>query len=100
HENIVTCYGVNRTEEKLHIFLEYMSGGSVKKLLDIFTAFGENTTRLYVPQLLRGLDFLHRNGVAHRDIKAANCLVDQAGFLKLADFGMSKRIMVSPSWKP
>lgn len=53
----------------MSIFLEYMPGGSVRRLLDRFGAFEEKMTGLYVTQMMRGLDFLHTNGVAHRDIK-------------------------------
>lgn len=59
----------------MYIFLEYMPGGSVRLLLDRFGVFEEKMTLLYAKQLLRGLSFLHANGVAHRDIKVCLCCV-------------------------
>lgn len=48
--------------------------------------------KAYTRQILCGLDYLHTHGIMHRDIKGANILVDNSGFVKLADFGASKRI--------
>ena len=47
----------------------------------------EPVAKSYTRQLLIGLEYLHRNGIAHRDIKGANCLVGNDGVIKLADFG-------------
>lgn len=40
-------------------------------------------------QLLHGLDYCHRRGILHRDIKGSNLLIDSNGILKLADFGLA-----------
>ena len=47
---------------------------------------------MYTKQILLGLEYLHQNGIMHRDIKGANILVDNTGLVKLADFGASKKI--------
>ncbi|CAM9555732.1 unnamed protein product, partial [Phaeothamnion confervicola] len=92
HRNIVKYYGIERTDTSLSIFLEYVPGGSVLGVLTSVGSFGEQVIRLYSQQLLMGLEFLHRNGVAHRDIKAANALVANDGSIKLVDFGLSKSV--------
>jgi serine/threonine protein kinase len=42
-----------------------------------------------VSQVLEGLDYLHHNGIVHRNLKAANILMTQSGEVKLSDFGIS-----------
>ena len=49
----------------------------------------ENGPRM-IKQILRGLLFLHDKGILHRDLKPSNVLVDKDGFMKLADFGLSR----------
>ena len=55
-------------------------------------AFKETVVKVYCRQILLGLEYLHTNHIMHRDIKGANILVDNAGRVKLADFGASKQI--------
>jgi len=69
HENIVRYMGTERSGDTLSIFLEYVPGGSVRSLLDRFGCFEEAVIRTYARQLLLGLEYLHSNGIAHRDIK-------------------------------
>ena len=52
----------------------------------------EKVVRLYTRQVVTGLEYLHGHHIMHRDIKGANILVDNAGKVKLADFGASKKI--------
>jgi mitogen-activated protein kinase kinase kinase len=94
HQNIVRYIGTEVTPVSLSIFLEYVPGGSLKNLIEKFGSLEENVVRSYTRQLLLGLEYLHRNGIAHRDIKGANCLVGNDGVVKLADFGASKY------WRP
>ncbi|XP_072984656.1 mitogen-activated protein kinase kinase kinase YODA-like [Typha latifolia] len=92
HPNIVQYYGSDMIDDRLYIYLEYVSGGSIHKLLQEYGQFGEPAIRSYTQQILSGLAYLHAKNTVHRDIKGANILVDPNGRVKLADFGMAKHI--------
>ncbi|KAK1374371.1 Mitogen-activated protein kinase kinase kinase YODA [Heracleum sosnowskyi] len=92
HPNIVQYFGSEIVDDKLYMYLEYVSGGSVYKLLQDFGQLGEAAIQSYTLQILSGLAYMHARGTIHRDIKGANLLVDPNGRVKLADFGMAKHI--------
>jgi len=96
HPNVCGYLATERSEGEdtkiLNILLEYVPGGSISQLLESFGAFGEHVIRLYTRQILLGLEYLHVNKLAHRDIKGANILVTSDGCVKLTDFGHSKRL--------
>ncbi|XP_063944481.1 mitogen-activated protein kinase kinase kinase YODA [Daucus carota subsp. sativus] len=92
HPNIVQYLGSEMANDRLYIYLEYVSGGSIYKILQDYGQLGEAAIRSYTKQILSGLAYLHAKNTLHRDIKGANILVDPNGRVKLADFGMAKHI--------
>jgi serine/threonine protein kinase len=58
--------------------------------------FPENLVGVYMTQVLQGLQYLHDQGVIHRDIKGANILTTKDGTVKLADFGVSTSTLSGP----
>jgi serine/threonine-protein kinase greatwall len=52
--------------------------------------FDENTSRFYCAEIILALQYLHKHGIVHRDIKPDNMLVSAKGHIKLTDFGLSK----------
>ena len=92
HVNIVRYLGAERNGETLHIFQEWVPGGSVTTLLNKFGPFSGAVIRSYVFQILTGLSYLHENRILHRDIKGGNVLISDDGIVKLADFGSAKRM--------
>jgi mitogen-activated protein kinase kinase kinase 2 len=97
HPNIVRYHGSELSEESLSVFLEYVSGGSIHKLLQEYGPFREPVIQTYTRQILSGLAYLHGRNTVHRDIKGANILVDPNGEIKVADFGMAKHITAATS---
>ena len=95
HENVVKYLGseVEAGDFKLHIFQEWVPGGSLTAVLRQFGGrFEDEVTRRYLTHCLRGLVYLHEHRVVHRDIKGENVLISDTGVAKLADMGASKRI--------
>ena len=92
HPNIVSYYGIEVHRDKVYIFMEYCSGGSLAALLEHGRIEDEMVITVYALQLLEGLAYLHESGVVHRDIKPENILLDHNGVLKYVDFGAAKII--------
>jgi serine/threonine protein kinase len=92
HECIVHYIGCEHDELDMYIYLEYMSGGSLSCMMKQYGSFEEKIIKKFTKQILIGLDYLHKKGIIHRDIKGGNILSDSRGNVKLADFGASKHI--------
>jgi serine/threonine protein kinase len=89
HDNIVKYIGFVKSVDCLNIILEYCENGSLHSICKAYGKFPENLVGVYMTQVLQGLEYLHDQGVIHRDIKGANILTTKDGTVKLADFGVS-----------
>lgn len=92
HPNIVQYFGIEVHRDKVYIFMEYCSGGSLANLLEHGRIEDETVIQVYALQMLEGLAYLHESGVVHRDIKPENILLDHNGVIKYVDFGAAKVI--------
>ncbi|XP_042543525.1 sperm motility kinase 4A-like [Dipodomys spectabilis] len=89
HPNIVKLYEEVETEERLYLVIEYMDRGDLADYLDKMDRLAEDEARGLFRQILRAVKYCHDNGIAHRDLKAENILLDSRGTAKLCDFGLS-----------
>lgn len=69
HPNVVSYYGIEVHRDRVYIFMEFCSGGSLANLLEHGRIEDEQVIMVYALQLLEGLAYLHESGIAHRDIK-------------------------------
>ncbi|TVY13381.1 cAMP-dependent protein kinase catalytic subunit [Lachnellula arida] len=93
HPFITTLITSFSDHDSLYMLLDYCPGGEVFSYLRKAKRFDENTARFYAAEIVLILEFLHeREGVAYRDLKPENLLLDAEGHIKLVDFGFAKRL--------
>jgi serine/threonine protein kinase len=92
HPNIVQVFdfGFDSGHHQHFIVMEHVPGNSCAELLRDHGRLGVDRTINIVAQACRGLDYAHRNGVVHRDVKPGNLLVSDSDVVKLADFGIAR----------
>ncbi|KAL5115597.1 serine/threonine protein kinase, CMGC, CDC2/CDK subfamily [Pleosporales sp. CAS-2024a] len=90
HDNIVKLREVMVEKNDCYMVFEYLSHDLTGLLNHPTFKLDQSHKKDLAKQLFEGLDYLHRRGVLHRDIKAANILVSNTGQLKLADFGLAR----------
>jgi serine/threonine-protein kinase len=93
HPNIVQVFdsGQDRDSGRHYIVMEYVEGPSCADLIREQKQLEIADAVRYVADACHGLDYAHRAGVIHRDVKPGNLLVaSEAGAVKLADFGIAK----------
>ncbi|CAN6251665.1 unnamed protein product [Urochloa humidicola] len=92
HPNVVWIHEVMATKRSIFVVMEFVDGGSLDSYLTLRAAgrgLAEPSARRVFHQLVSALDYCHSLGVYHRDVKPDNILVDSAGNIKVADFGLS-----------
>jgi serine/threonine protein kinase len=92
HPNVVQVFdsGLDERTAQHFIVMEYIEGQSCAEILrDHGWVEGDEAVSI-VEQACAGLDYAHRNGVVHRDVKPGNLLRAREGEVKLADFGIAK----------
>ncbi|PAA73291.1 hypothetical protein BOX15_Mlig001820g1 [Macrostomum lignano] len=103
HENIVAYYGSFIEDKFLFILMDLCE----RSLLDVINkvkvarsiahgVFEEHTIATIVREVLKGLQYIHENGLVHRDIKCGNILLKNDGSVQIADFGVTAFINTNP----
>jgi serine/threonine-protein kinase len=94
HPNIVQVFdfGLDERSGRHYIVMELIRGHSGAEILREEGVLGVQEALSMVLQACRGLDYAHRNGVVHRDVKPGNLLRAKDGVVKLADFGIAKAV--------
>jgi serine/threonine protein kinase len=88
HQNIVTFHHHFWQDDLLFLVMEYCSGGSLQEKLDSKKVDPVNVV-LWVQALAEALEFVHKEGIVHHDIKPLNILFTENGIIKISDFGVA-----------
>ena len=92
HPNIATVYDAFETEDSYCIALEYVPGISLDERLKAGPPFTATAAAALAGQIASGLDYAHRRGIVHRDVKPGNILLAEEGDVKITDFGIAKLV--------
>src|SRR5205085_104681 len=89
HPNIVTVHDFGRAGEFYFLMMEYIDGVNLRQAM-MAGRFAPRQALAIVPPICEALQFAHDRGIVHRDIKPENLLLDKAGRVKIADFGIAR----------
>jgi serine/threonine-protein kinase len=89
HPHICPILDYGETEDSVWLVLPYLSGGSAADVLVRDRVFAPDRAAAVCAQVASALDYAHRHGVVHRDIKPDNILFDEDGHSLVTDFGIA-----------
>lgn len=97
HPNIVRVFDVDVDQQHYFIVMEFLDGESLEQVIKRYKPKGlplKSTLKL-LQQIADALDFAHRTGIVHADLKPANIMVNRAGDVKVLDFGVSQKLQLN-----
>ena len=97
HPNIMRVFDWGEDDEGPFLVLEFLGGGSLRDMLDSGHRLSIAQAVLVGLEAARALDYAHRRGLVHRDMKPANVCFDEEGRTAVADFGLA-RALAEASW--
>ncbi len=90
HPNIITIFEVGEHAGQPFIAMEYVAGQSLATLIAQQRTIPLAKKLTYLEQICAGLEFAHRAGIVHRDVKPANLMVDAQDVIRILDFGIAR----------
>jgi protein kinase-like protein len=92
HPNIVGVHDIGQDPAtgRLYIVMEHVAGQDLKKMILSQAPLQSGEAVRLVLQIATALDYAHRRGIVHRDVKPANVLISERGQVKITDFGVAR----------
>nr|XP_057944711.1 cyclin-dependent kinase-like 5 isoform X2 [Doryrhamphus excisus] len=91
-ENIVELKEAFRRRGKLYLVFEYVERNMLELLEELPNGAPPDKVRSYIYQLIKAINWCHKNEIVHRDIKPENLLISSDDVLKLCDFGFARNL--------
>jgi len=92
HPNIVGIHSLVADDKGLYLVFEFIEGRTIAELIARQGRLSLDEARAFLKPVCAALDFAHRRGVVHRDLKPGHIMVTDSGVVKVMDFGVSRRI--------
>jgi serine/threonine protein kinase len=92
HPNIVTIFELNKEGDTPYIAMEFLEGESLEKIIARKATLTVSEKLSYIVPVCRALDYAHKRGIVHRDVKPANIVVSNDGAVKVVDFGIARLV--------
>ena len=90
HPNIIPIYAVRDTEHALYFVMKLIEGRPLDSIIHEIGPLPIPMAQAILHQVGAALGYAHKHGVVHRDVKAANVMVDSGGWAVVTDFGIAK----------
>jgi serine/threonine protein kinase len=90
HPAILKVIKVDKQKSRPYLVMEFLEGKTLAAVLAKRKTFSEGEAVAYASQICDALEYLHVNGIAHRDLKPQNIMVCADGTLRLFDFGIAR----------
>lgn len=94
HSFIVNIKSSFQDKRNLYLVMDLVTGGDLRFHVCYMRKFTEEQTRFFVACIVHALEYIHSQGFLHRDIKPENLVFDERGYLRVTDFGISRK------WNP
>ena len=90
HSFIINMYYAFQDNKNLYLVMDFLSGGDLRYHICKNRKFTEEQTKFFLCNIILGLEYIHNKRVIHRDIKPENLILDENGYIRITDFGISK----------
>mmetsp|Transcript_15562 Transcript_15562/g.33527 ORF Transcript_15562/g.33527 Transcript_15562/m.33527 type:complete len:757 (+) Transcript_15562:50-2320(+) len=98
HPFIVECFQAFQDKKYIYFLMGLLPGGEVLDLLHEYENFPESWVRFYSATIVLVFEYIHEQKIAYRDLKPENLVLDEYGYCRVVDLGLTKRCNNGKTW--